>query len=133
MRSVHLSAQSIQLIEITSWDPDFPESPRKHQMIPWKEVPIFHQIWSFLRPSGTSASTILQPDNYEFPFQFCLSKQISESIEGLEDCYVRYNLKAQICGGGNESTAEVNRRIRIFRIYPSLLFLEPQVRPLTSN
>lgn len=34
-----------------------------------------------------------------------------ESIEGLENCHVRYNLKVQVCSGGNGSATEILRVI----------------------
>ncbi|KAL4867047.1 hypothetical protein BDV12DRAFT_187029 [Aspergillus spectabilis] len=104
----------------TNWAPDFPNPTKKHQKIPWKELPIFHQICSFL---GPSKSTILEIGNYEYPFEFPLPTGLPETVEGLEDSYIRYRLKAQI--GTKGSTMEATRLIRVLREYPSILVAEP--------
>ncbi|RHZ50674.1 uncharacterized protein CDV56_106574 [Aspergillus thermomutatus] len=67
------------------------------------------------------------PDNYEYPFQFSLSGRMLESVEGLDDSYIRYTLKAQICGMTGKSTMEIHRHIRLYREHPSLRFPEPKV------
>ncbi|PWY73038.1 arrestin domain-containing protein [Aspergillus heteromorphus CBS 117.55] len=104
-----------------NWDKNFPEFIIKHRKIPFGERVFMHQIWSFLRIPGSSAPVNVPAGNHEFPFDFCLSSETPESVQGLDDCYIRYHLKAQIqtTKGGN---LDVVKPVRVCRIHQSVLF-----------
>lgn len=86
------------------------------------EATFHHQVWNFLW--GSNNREVLQPGNYEFPFSITLHNTMPESVEGLDDCYVHYDLTATInCAWGviQESTT-----LKVTRTPDFLSFLEPQ-------
>lgn len=86
-----------------------------------------YQTWNFLPSLGTpSPTTTLAPGNHEFPFTFCLSNTTPDTIEGLDDCYVKYQLKATMGTAGGRRI-EADTRVRVRRMYRSLLLPEPKV------
>ncbi|EHA28390.1 hypothetical protein ASPNIDRAFT_43302 [Aspergillus niger ATCC 1015] len=78
-----------------------------------------YQTWNFLPSLGTpSPTTTLTPGNHEFPFTFCLSNNTPDTIEGLDDCYVKYQLKATIGTAGGRRI-EADTRVRVVQdIWP---------------
>ncbi|EXJ91189.1 hypothetical protein A1O1_04298 [Capronia coronata CBS 617.96] len=60
-----------------------------------KERTFFEKSWVFREP-GKGKTEVLQPDNYEWPFQCVLQGSLPESVEGLKDAWIIYRLKAQI-------------------------------------
>ncbi|RAL02604.1 arrestin domain-containing protein [Aspergillus ibericus CBS 121593] len=107
------------------WDPRFPYFETSHQKVTIWDRLFMRQTWNFLRFSPSTSNT-LPPGNHEFPFHFCLSSKTPDSIQGLDDCSIKYNLKAQIRtlkGTG----FDITRSIRVCRMYRSLLIPEPKV------
>jgi hypothetical protein len=92
--------------------------------VAWQEVTFYHQVWSFLGGLGKQRS-FLCPGNYEFPFSISLKATMPESVEGLEDCYIRYDLNAEI----SSSWGLINkiRNLRVIKPPYFLSFLEPEV------
>ncbi|KAE8139245.1 hypothetical protein BDV38DRAFT_281410 [Aspergillus pseudotamarii] len=99
-----------------NWDATFPSDSHRHCKAFWKELPFHHDVWSFLRVSAGSSSTTLEPGNYEFPFQMCLPGRLPESMTGVDDCYIRYRLRAQIYGRKGESVT-TSREVTIRKVY----------------
>ncbi|KAE8369931.1 hypothetical protein BDV27DRAFT_171664 [Aspergillus caelatus] len=99
-----------------NWDATFPSDAHGHCKAFWKELPFHHDVWSFLRASAGSSATILEPGNYEFPFQMCLPGRLPESMTGMDDCYIRYFLRAQIYGRKGESAA-TSREVTVRKVY----------------
>ncbi|KAE8165427.1 hypothetical protein BDV40DRAFT_297456 [Aspergillus tamarii] len=99
-----------------NWDATFPSDSHRHCKAFWKELPFHHDVWSFLRVSVGSSATMLEPGNYEFPFQMCLPGRLPESMRGIDDCYIRYFLRAQIYGRKGESAA-TSREVTVRKVY----------------
>ncbi|PWY80829.1 hypothetical protein BO94DRAFT_558240 [Aspergillus sclerotioniger CBS 115572] len=108
------------------WNPHFSYFETHHQKSTLWERLFMRQTWNFLQCSKTSTSTTLPPGNHEFPFHFCLSSKTSDSVQGLNDCSIRYNLKAQI-RTLKDSTFDTAKHITVCRIHRSLLFPEPKI------
>ena len=71
-----------------------------------------HRVWTFI-----SSPRILQPGNYEFPFEHTLDGDSPESVEGLLGGYVIYRLKATIDRGLLSSNIYARKHIRVIRTY----------------
>lgn len=70
-------------------------------------------------------SACLATRNHEFTFTVSLSSKLPPTIEGLEDCSLRYELTAELnCPWGviNES-----RSLNVSRMQDIFSFMEPQV------
>lgn len=82
-----------------------------------KEKSFFEKSWTFRDP-GKNKTEILQPDNYEFPFDLVLEGSLPESIEGLSDTWVAYRFRAEI---GRKYTKDivVRKPLRIIRTLDS--------------
>jgi hypothetical protein len=61
----------------------------------YKEKTFFEKSWTF-RDAGKGKTEVLQPDNYEWPFNTILEGSLPESVEGLKDAWIIYRLKAEI-------------------------------------
>ncbi|EXJ92982.1 hypothetical protein A1O3_01538 [Capronia epimyces CBS 606.96] len=61
----------------------------------YKERTFFEKSWTFREP-GKGKTEVLQPDNYEWPFQCILEGSLPESVEGLKEAWIIYRLKAEI-------------------------------------
>lgn len=104
-----------------SWGPN--ELGNRQTRMAWPEVTFYHQDWNFSGASGRSK--ILQPGNYEFSFSISLPNTMPESVDGLSDCYIRYELTAAInCSSG---TTRASRTMRVAKTRDFLSFLEPKV------
>ncbi|PYH98625.1 arrestin domain-containing protein [Aspergillus ellipticus CBS 707.79] len=108
-----------------NWDRNFPDFSIKHQKMPLRERLFMHQIWSFLPFSQNPTPITIPAGNHEFQFQFCLPGQSPDSSQGLDDCYIRYHLKAQIrtVKGG---IFDALRPVKVCRVYQSCLLPEAQ-------
>lgn len=69
---------------------------------------------------------VLKPDNYEFPFEVCVPKGTPESIQGVDDCFIRYILRAQIYGNGGNNLS-ISREVQMRKAYTMSLFRELSV------
>jgi len=63
---------------------------------------------------GTGASCLLTPGNFVWPFEFDLGVCPSESVDGLGDNYVKYDLRVNVITAGR-FTKDV-RAIQVFRV-----------------
>jgi hypothetical protein len=92
--------------------------------VAWREVTFYHQVLSLLGSLGKQ-KTLLRPGNYEFPFSVSLKATMPESVEGLDDCYIRYDLTAEI----NSSWGLIKEKgnLRVTKSQNFLSFLEPEV------
>ncbi|PWY74879.1 arrestin domain-containing protein [Aspergillus eucalypticola CBS 122712] len=104
----------------------FSEPQGAHHHMPSLERLFMYQTWSFLPYPGTPSPTTLPAGNHEFPFTFCLSNSTPDTIEGLGDCHARYQLKAMISTVGGRRI-HANTRVRVRRMYRSLLLPEPKI------
>ncbi|KAJ6009690.1 hypothetical protein N7522_004706 [Penicillium canescens] len=108
-------------IQYVNWDSATPEG--RHKKAAWRETTFYHQIWSFL-PESNKNQKSLQPGNYEFPFSVTLHNSLPESVEGLDDCYIRYELTAGInCAWGLITRS---KGLRVSKALNPLSFLEPE-------
>jgi hypothetical protein len=108
-----------------SWDSTTLDG--QHKKTAWREATFYHQAWSFL-PEPTKTQTNLQPlqpGNYEFSFSVTLHNSLPESVEGLDDCYIRYELTAGIsCSWGLITRS---KDMRVCKALDPLSFIEPEV------
>jgi arrestin-related trafficking adapter 4/5/7 len=87
-----------------------------------KEVTFFEKSWPF-KVSGKEKTQVLQPDNYEWPFDCILEGSLPESVEGLKDAWIIYRLKAEI-GRRRAKDIVVRKPLRLVRtLDPSALEL----------
>lgn len=86
----------------------------------------YRQVWNFLGPVKDGISNFFVPDNYEFAFEICMPAKMAESLQGLDNCFIRYSLRAQIHTSEGE-TFDISRNLNVRRIYDSLEFIEPNV------
>lgn len=84
---------------------------------------IFHHRWtSFVGGNGTSSSSkgsILNPGNYEWPFEIIIPGSIAESVEGLRETYIVYKLKARVSRGKLAHDLLALKPVRIIRTLES--------------
>lgn len=109
-----------------SWDKGFPNFSDRHHKVPRKEVPFFHQISSLLPSPRRCSPMILEPGNYELSFEICIPRQMPETIEGVDDSFIRYILQAQIYGNSGDNLT-ISREIRLRKAYTMSLLREPSV------
>lgn len=87
-----------------------------------REEIVYERTWKF-RDAGRGKTEIMPADNYEFPFDVILPGSLPESVEGLQDTWVTYRLKAEI---GRKYAKDLHARkpLRIIRtLDPSALEL----------
>lgn len=65
--------------------------------------------------SGPRRSETLAADNYEWPFDLVLKGDTPESIEGLDDTWLVYRLKATIDRGILAQNIITRRHVRVVR------------------
>jgi len=109
-----------------SWDPKLFNASHRHNRIPWKEVPFFHQISNLLPTPRRSSIVVLEPNNYEFPFEICLPKGTPESVQGVDDCFIRYVLRAETHASGGDNLT-ISREVRVRKAYTTCLLRETSV------
>jgi hypothetical protein len=123
---IYAAGEKTQANASISWDSTTPEG--RHKKAAWREATFYHQIWSFL-PESNKSQKSLQPGNYEFPFLITLHNSLPESVEGLDDCYIRYELTAGInCSWGLITRP---KGMRVSKALDPLSFLEPEVSKRT--
>ncbi|KMU74232.1 CreD [Coccidioides immitis RMSCC 3703] len=78
-----------------------------------KEQVVFEKTWKF-RDAGKGKTEIMPADNYEYPFDVILPGSLPESVEGLQDSWITYRLKAEI---GRKYAKDIHARkpLRIIR------------------
>ncbi|KAJ6005708.1 hypothetical protein N7451_003652 [Penicillium sp. IBT 35674x] len=95
----------------------------QHKRVPWRESIFYHQIWNF-KKGFKKGQNILQPGNHEFPFSVSLNGRLPPTIEGLDDCFIRYRLTAEInCPWG---VIHESRSLNVSRMQDIFSFMEPQ-------
>ncbi|KAL8647696.1 MAG: hypothetical protein Q9226_006329 [Calogaya cf. arnoldii] len=75
-----------------------------------KDHRFLRQTWSFELPGGTLAA-----DNYEWPFQYILPGNIPESVEGLDDSWIVYRMKATIDRSILAQNVVTRKHVRVVR------------------
>ncbi|KIN07057.1 hypothetical protein OIDMADRAFT_77064, partial [Oidiodendron maius Zn] len=83
-----------------------------------KSIEFFSHNWPSLtggEPISTSKDKFLPPGNYEWPFELVIDGSMTETIEGLTDTYIKYNLKATVTRGKLAHDLHAWKPIRIFR------------------
>lgn len=106
----------------TSWD--CTDTENQHKRVPWRESLFYHQIWNFKRGFKKGKNT-LQPGNHEFYFSVSLNSRLPPTIEGLDDCFIRYKLTAELnCPWG---VINKSRSMNVSRMQDTFSFMEPQV------
>lgn len=78
---------------------------------------------------------VIRPGNHEFPFEFTLSGDLPESIEGMYGDHITYSMKATIDKGVLAKDLIARRHLRIIRTlgHDSLELQDPQVRLLLAD
>ncbi|KAJ5803131.1 uncharacterized protein N7503_005581 [Penicillium pulvis] len=102
---------------------DCTDTEGQHKRVPWRESIFYHQIWNF-KKAFKKGQNALQPGNHKFPFSVSLNSRLPPTIEGLDDCFVRYKLTAELtCPWGmiNES-----RSMNASKLQDVFSFMEPQ-------
>ena len=80
---------------------------------------IFSHRWpAFVGGEGTGSSSksiTLAAANYEWPFELVIPGSMAESVEGLKDVRVGYNLKATVARGRLSADLHAYKSVRIIR------------------
>lgn len=86
-----------------------------------KTVPILQHRWKpFV--GGESKPVVLQPGNYEFPFEYMLPGDTCETLEGIPEASISYRLKARVARGRLASDIHTYKHVRVIRtLEPSAL------------
>ncbi|KAL8981611.1 MAG: hypothetical protein Q9205_003651 [Flavoplaca limonia] len=72
----------------------------------------FRKNWSFDIP-GFSRGGSLPADNYEWPFDYILPGHFPESIEGLDDSWIVYRMKATLDRGVLAQDKVIRKHVRV--------------------
>lgn len=92
----------------------------------WSFARLFDRSWIIFRykwPSfiGTgsrlSRGTLLQAGRYEWPFELEIKGSTKESIDGLSNSHISYNLRATITRGSLASVIHTHKPVRIIRAF----------------
>lgn len=87
------------------------------------EEEFFRHTWDFVIPSKRTGET-LQKGNYEWPFEYVVPGNFSESVEGLTDSWVIYRMKATLERGILQQNSIARKHVRLIRtLNPSALEL----------
>ncbi|KAL9639126.1 MAG: hypothetical protein Q9204_001233, partial [Flavoplaca sp. TL-2023a] len=78
----------------------------------------FRKNWSFNIP-GFSRGGSLPADNYEWPFDYILPGHFPESIEGLDDSWIVYRMKATLDRGVLAQDKVIRKHVRVIRTLDS--------------
>lgn len=86
-----------------------------------KTVPILQHRWKpFI--GGDSKPVVLQPGNYEFPFEYMLPGDTCETLEGIPEASISYRLKARVARSRLASDIQTYKHVRVIRtLEPSAL------------
>ncbi|KAL8908560.1 MAG: hypothetical protein Q9171_005395 [Xanthocarpia ochracea] len=79
-----------------------------------KDDQFFRHTWEFVIPGPRRGET-LAADNYEWPFDYALPGNMSESVEGLDDSWIVYRLKATIERGILAQNIVTRKHVRVVR------------------
>ncbi|KAI9726013.1 MAG: hypothetical protein M1834_009441 [Cirrosporium novae-zelandiae] len=74
----------------------------------------FSVPWVF-KPNGVSGPQTLKPGNYEFDFEHAITGDMPESIEGLDNSWIIYRMKATIERGMLQQNIHARRHVRVIR------------------
>ncbi|KAL8815306.1 MAG: hypothetical protein Q9223_005548 [Gallowayella weberi] len=77
-----------------------------------KDDRFFRHYWNFTDPKRAET---LAADNYEWPFDLVLQGDIAESIEGLQDTWIVYRMKATIDRGVLAQNIIARKHVRVVR------------------
>ncbi|KAL8799187.1 MAG: hypothetical protein Q9182_006087 [Xanthomendoza sp. 2 TL-2023] len=77
-----------------------------------KDDQFFRHYWDFTDPKRAET---LAADNYEWPFDLVLQGDIAESIEGLQDTWIVYRMKATIDRGVLAQNVIARKHVRMVR------------------
>jgi hypothetical protein len=85
-----------------------------------KSRSVFRYKWPSFISTGSrlSRSTLLQTGKYEWPFELEIKGSAAESIDGLSDSHISYNLRATITRGSLGSVLHTHKPVRIIRAFP---------------
>ena len=72
------------------------------------------KVWEF-QSSGKRSSEVLPAGNYEYPFDMILPGSTPESVEGLDDTWIIYRMKATIGRGMLQQNSIARKQVRIIR------------------
>lgn len=88
-----------------------------------RQCEIFSHRWApFVGSHGSESSskgTIMHPGNYEWPFELIIPGSMAESIQGLRETYIVYNLKAKVARGKLAHDLVTWKPVRIIRTMES--------------
>jgi hypothetical protein len=86
---------------------------------------IFNKKWAPFETHGPGSSMkVLKAGNYEWPFEVEIPGTMAESVEGMQDSYIKYKLKATVARGKLAQDLHAYKAIRIVRtLDPSALEL----------
>lgn len=79
-----------------------------------KDDQFLRKYWSF-EPPGLSRGGTLAADNYEWPFDYVIPGNTPESVEGLDDSWIVYRMKATIDRGILAQNIITRKHIRVVR------------------
>jgi hypothetical protein len=93
----------------------------------WKVESLFDKSWKIFRhewasfinmsPESCSKHTWLQAGRYEWPFELEIAGSMKESIEGMCNSYISYDLQATVKRGTLRSDLRDQKPVRILRAY----------------
>ncbi|RKF62453.1 HECT-type ubiquitin ligase-interacting protein creD [Erysiphe neolycopersici] len=88
-----------------------------------RQSEIFSHRWApFVGSHGSESSskgTIMHAGNYEWPFELIIPGSIAESVQGLRETYIVYNLKAKVARGKLAHDLVTWKPLRIIRTMES--------------
>ncbi|MCJ1452310.1 hypothetical protein MMC28_002652 [Mycoblastus sanguinarius] len=71
--------------------------------------------WDFMTNNGKRSAETLPAGNYEYPFDMILPGSTPESVEGLQDSWVIYRMKATIERGILQQNSVARKQVRVIR------------------
>ncbi|KAI6245063.1 HECT-type ubiquitin ligase-interacting protein creD [Erysiphe necator] len=88
-----------------------------------RQCEIFSHTWPpFVGGHGSESSskgTIMHSGNYEWPFELIIPGSIAESVQGIRETYIVYNLKAKVARGKLAHDLVTWKPVRIIRTMES--------------
>ena len=83
-----------------------------------KDNEFLKQTWQFVNP-GKHSTEVLDPGNYEWPFEYIIPGDSPETIDGSRYFWCHYRFKATIERGTFQSNVVDRDRIRVLRVFDS--------------
>lgn len=74
----------------------------------------FRHTWEFVAPKKRSGE-VLQPGNYEWPFEHEMPGNCPESVEGPRDTWVIYRMTAELGRGLLQKNFVARKHVRLIR------------------